>query len=107
MVGWINANNLVAIINIHHHESFRGDTLAGGVPNPVNENMHIERIVAIWQQIAAYFADVDNKMLAFEILNEPVFGISRESHNKIILKRILLLEPQSRTYFNVWYIPME
>jgi|SRR5574344_153024 endoglucanase len=84
VVGWINANNLVAIINIHHHESFRGDTLAGGVPNPANENMHIERIVAIWQQIAAYFADVDNNMLAFEILNEPVYGISRESHNKII-----------------------
>ena len=51
VVGWINANNLVAIINIHHHESFRVDTLAGGVPNPANENMHIERIVAIWQQI--------------------------------------------------------
>ena len=78
VVGWINAAGLVAIINIHHHQSFLTDTDAA------NQDAHIARIAGIWQQVATYFADVSDLWLVFELFNEPREGVTVEAHNKMI-----------------------
>ena len=78
VVGWINAAGLVAIINMHHHQSFLMDTDAA------NQDAHIARIAGIWQQIATYFADVSDQWLVFELFNEPREGVTPEAHNKMI-----------------------
>lgn len=78
VVGWINAAGLVAIINIHHHQSFLTDTDAA------NQDAHIARIASIWQQVATYFADVSDQWLVFELFNEPREGVTVEAHNKMI-----------------------
>ncbi|MFA6341227.1 MAG: glycoside hydrolase family 5 protein [Fibrobacteraceae bacterium] len=86
VLGWIQANGMRAIINMHHQDAFLSDTLAGGAPNTANVENHVTRVVAIWQQIATAFAAYDNDFLLFEIFNEPVYGVSAESHNKIIAR---------------------
>ena len=78
VVGWINAAGLVAIINMHHHQSFLMDSDAA------NQDAHIARIAGIWQQIATYFADVSDQWLVFELFNEPREGVTAEAHNKMI-----------------------
>lgn len=78
VVGWINAAGLVAIINMHHHQSFLTDTDAA------NQDAHIARIAGIWQQIATYFADVSDQWLVFELFNEPREGVTPDAHNKMI-----------------------
>ena len=90
VVGWINAAGLVAIINMHHHQSFLTDVInpeaeiKNQKPNPETTAKNLERVVEIWRQIAAYFADVDNNWLVFELFNEPRAGVSADIHNMMI-----------------------
>mgnify|MGYP002623399314 CR=1 FL=1 len=92
VVGWINAAGLVAIINMHHHESFLEDVInpeaevKNQKPNLENAEMHLARIDAIWTQIAAYFADIPNENLVFELFNEPRAGVSADLHNQMIAR---------------------
>lgn len=92
VVGWINAAGLVAIINMHHHQSFLNDVanpeaeVKNQKPNLENAEKHLARIDAIWAQIAAYFADVPNEKLVFELFNEPRGGVSADLHNQMIAR---------------------
>ncbi len=92
VVGWINAAGLVAIINMHHHQSFLNDVsnpdadVKNQKPNLENAERHLARIDAIWSQIATYFADVPNDMLVFELFNEPRGGVSADLHNQMIAR---------------------
>ena len=92
VVGWINAAGLVAIINMHHHQSFLTDVanpdadVKNQTPNLENAERHLARIDAIWTQIATYFADVPNDMLVFELFNEPRAGVSADLHNQMIAR---------------------
>ncbi|CAN5912094.1 hypothetical protein BH24BAC1_BH24BAC1_26670 [soil metagenome] len=53
------AQNLIIIINMHHHERLFEDPLGQKA-----------RFLAQWQQIAAYFQDYPEELI-FEVLNEP------------------------------------
>ena len=92
VVGWINAAGLVAIINMHHHQSFLTDVanpdadVKNQKPNLENAEKHLTRIDAIWSQVAAYFADVPNDKLVFELFNEPRGGVSVDLHNQMIAR---------------------
>lgn len=83
---WINGEGLVAIINIHHHQSFLTDVLPGDLPNPDHEEMHLTRVDSIWRQVADYYSDFSNDSLIFEMFNEPRAGVSAEAHNKMIAR---------------------
>ena len=78
VVGWINGAGLIAIINMHHHQSFLNSTDAA------NEDAHLIRVAEIWRQVATYFADVSADSLIFELFNEPRDGVSADAHNKMI-----------------------
>ena len=92
VVGWINDAGLVAIINMHHHQSFLNDVsnpeaeVKNQKPNLENAEKHLARIDAIWNQIATYFADVPNEKLVFELFNEPRAGVSADLHNQMIAR---------------------
>lgn len=53
------ANDLAVVINIHHYDELVADP-----------DGHSERLLALWQQIAAHYADYPDT-LYFELLNEP------------------------------------
>lgn len=90
VVGWINDAGLVCIINMHHHQSFLEDVVdpeaQNRTPNLANAEKHLARIDGIWSQIAAYFADVPNEKLVFELFNEPRDGVSSDLHNQMIAR---------------------
>ena len=92
VVGWINDAGLVAIINMHHHQSFLTDVenpeadVKNQKPNLANAEAHLARIEAIWTQIANYFADVSSEKLVFELFNEPRGGVSADLHNQMIAR---------------------
>ena len=54
------ARGLKIIVNVHHYDALNAD--------PIAES---PRALAIWQQIAARFADRSNRRVFFEVLNEP------------------------------------
>ena len=86
VVGWINGEGLIAIINMHHHQSFLTDTLAGGKPNPETTENHLTRVDSIWRQVADYFAKVSNDSLVFELFNEPRWAVTADIHNQMIAR---------------------
>ena len=53
------ANDLMIIVNMHHYDAAHADPLA-----------HRDRISAMWEQIAARYADAGNHVV-FELFNEP------------------------------------
>lgn len=59
VVGWALDAGLQAIINIHHYEEI--------MQRPAE---HRERLLALWQQIAAHYQDYPDTLI-FETLNEP------------------------------------
>ena len=61
LVRWALANNLTAIIDLHHVE-FDG-SIAGADS--------VERVVWLWQQIAQRYKNTDPERVLFELRNEP------------------------------------
>lgn len=63
-IDWVleqaRANNLVAVINMHHYDEF--------YPDPAGQR---ERFLALWKQIAEHYKDQPTDQLVFEPLNEP------------------------------------
>jgi len=59
VVGWANQSGLVVVLNAHHEEWFKND--------PAGQ---MNRLEALWQQLAIRFRDVPDQLLVFEILNE-------------------------------------
>lgn len=86
VVGWINAQGLIAIINMHHHQSFLTDTTAGARPIAENTEKHLTRVDSIWRQVADYFAKVSSDSLVFELFNEPRWAVTAEIHNQMIAR---------------------
>jgi aryl-phospho-beta-D-glucosidase BglC (GH1 family) len=68
------ANDLPAIINIHHYEEIMEDPEA-----------HKERFLALWDQISTHFQDY-NDSLYFEILNEPNGNFTAELWNEFLIE---------------------
>ena len=59
VVGWANQRGLVVVLNAHHEGWFKKDP-----------NGQMQRLEALWRQIATRFKDVPDELLVFEILNE-------------------------------------
>jgi aryl-phospho-beta-D-glucosidase BglC (GH1 family) len=66
------ANQLMVILNMHHHEALNAD--------PDGQR---ERFLAQWLQIAEKFASYPNS-LVFELLNEPHNNLSSEKWNVLL-----------------------
>ncbi|MGQ7869863.1 cellulase family glycosylhydrolase [Sunxiuqinia sp. sy24] len=62
-------NKMHAVVNMHHHEAL--------FENPEEQK---PRFLAMWSQIATYFADYSDS-LVFEILNEPNGNLTAEKWN--------------------------
>lgn len=62
-------NELLVIINMHHHNELISDPMA-----------HKERFLSQWQQLSDYFKDYPDSLL-FEILNEPHDNFTSEIWN--------------------------
>lgn len=61
LVRWALANNLTAIIDLHHVE------FDGSVPGADS----VDRVVWLWQQIAERYKNTDPERVLFELRNEP------------------------------------
>jgi endoglucanase len=59
VVGWATQRGLVVVLNAHHEEWFKRDPGA-----------QMERLEALWRQLAIRFKDVPDDLLVFEVLNE-------------------------------------
>ena len=59
VVGWANQRGLIVVLNAHHEEWFKNDPGA-----------RMNRLAALWRQLAARFKDVPDQLLVFEVLNE-------------------------------------
>jgi len=83
VVGWALAQDLQVIINVHHYDEMATD--------PAN---HEERLIALWTQIAEYFADYPST-LVFELLNEPNSALTPERWNALIPRLIDAVRPSN------------
>lgn len=66
------ANDLNVVVNVHHYNEICDDPDA-----------HAERLVGLWRQIAARYADRDERVY-FELFNEPRGKLTPEKWNAMI-----------------------
>jgi endoglucanase len=59
VVGWATKRGLIVVLNAHHEEWFKTDPAA-----------QMNRLDALWRQLATRFKDVPDQWLVFEVLNE-------------------------------------
>lgn len=62
VVGWSVRRGLITILNTHHDV---------WLDDPANFDAMLPRFEAIWTQVAARFAPVNDSLLIFEVFNEP------------------------------------
>ncbi len=71
VVDWALAQDLQAVLNIHHYDEMAQNPAA-----------HEARLIGLWQQIAAHFADYP-AALVFELLNEPNTALTADRWNAL------------------------
>lgn len=74
IVDWAIEDDLFVILNTHHDNFPRAETIphcSGYYPSPVNSNESILFIKNVWAQISLAFNNGYDEHLVFEILNEP------------------------------------
>ncbi len=71
VIGWALDAGLQVVLNIHHYEEIMSDPAA-----------HRERLIGIWEQIAAHYAD-SPPALIFEALNEPNNALDADLWNPL------------------------
>jgi endoglucanase len=79
------ANNLAAIINIHHYDEL--------VSDPEGQT---ERFLALWEQIATHYQNEPGTVL-FELLNEPNSGLTVARWNKILAQGVAMVRRSNPT----------
>lgn len=104
VLGYFKDNKMRVMMNMHHHDSFIYDLVytdeacnnknynqrknscnnSSGNANSENLEKNLTRVDSIWAQISREFKDYDNDFLLFELFNEPVYGVSAETHNEMI-----------------------
>lgn len=79
VVGWATSAGLKVIINTHHYTQMMDQSES-------QQEAHINRLVAIWQQISNEFplSEYSAQHLVFELLNEPNGTIDYTDWNNII-----------------------
>ncbi len=70
------SRGLVTVINVHHYEEI--------MQNPAE---HEERLLALWEQIAARYKEYPADLL-FEVLNEPTANLKSGAWNRLLAKAI-------------------
>ena len=65
VVGWALDRGLHTIVNAHHEDWLDGAATDGAF------ELQLDRLAAIWRQVAARFARKSDALLAFEVYNEP------------------------------------
>ena len=84
IIGWAEAIGLNIIVNVHHYEELNRDP-----------DKHEPRLEAIWDQLAAYFADKSDRVI-FETINEPHSNMTVErtdALNRRLMQRIRVDNP--------------
>jgi endoglucanase len=86
-VDWVleqaQANELAAVINIHHYEEI--------MENPI---WHKERFLAIWRQMAERYQDQPESVY-FELLNEPYSTLANTSWNEFAAEAIAVIRQRN------------
>jgi endoglucanase len=72
VVRWSTERGLPTVINTHH------DDWLDGSANDTAFAHNLERLVAIWEAISARFKHVPDKLLAFEVYNEPHYNMTTD-----------------------------
>jgi endoglucanase len=85
VVDWALAENLNVVLNVHHYDEMAQ-----------NPDDHVERLVAIWSQIAEAFADYPST-LSFELMNEPNSAMTADKWNAIYPQLIEVIRPTNPT----------
>lgn len=80
-------NNLLPIINMHHHDELFADP-----------NGQKERFLSQWNQIATYFKDYPDDLL-FEVLNEPHGNITPAIWNSFFAEALTEIRKTNPTRF--------
>ncbi len=73
------SRGLVTVINVHHYEEI--------MQNPAE---HEERLLALWEQIAARYKEYPADLL-FEVLNEPTANLKSGAWNRLLAKAISVI----------------
>lgn len=87
-IKWCKNNNLNMILDLHKTKGYMFDT--GAVANPdlfFTEDSLQDSFVHLWKELAGRYGG-ENKMLAFELLNEIVNPAYRDKWNEIALRTI-------------------
>ncbi len=79
------SRGLSIMVNVHHFEEIHKEPAA-----------HKERLYAIWEQIAARYADRPDQV-AFEILNEPNGKLTSPINNEITAQVLRIIRKQNPT----------
>jgi endoglucanase len=75
--------DLTVVLNVHHYHELQREP-----------NVHAERFVAIWHQIAARYADRSRRLL-FELLNEPGDSLTAPIWNELLAKALAAVRESS------------
>jgi endoglucanase len=88
------------VIDFHHYRQLSGETLDTGEPR-VADALVEDRFIAIWEQVATRFRDVDVQHVAFELLNEPNSTMSAARWNALLRRAITAIR---RTNPDRWLV---
>jgi endoglucanase len=75
--------DLTVVLNVHHYHELQREP-----------NVHADRFVAIWRQIAARYADRSPRLL-FELLNEPCDSLTAPIWNELLAKALAAVRESS------------
>mmetsp|Transcript_40136 Transcript_40136/g.106168 ORF Transcript_40136/g.106168 Transcript_40136/m.106168 type:complete len:400 (+) Transcript_40136:41-1240(+) len=96
VIGWSLDRGLRTILNTHHD-----DWLDGAMTNS-SFDVQLERLVAIWAQVAERFASRSDDLLAFEVYNEPHLNMTVDWLNRMnmaVLPTIRATNPTRNVLF--------
>ncbi|MEO0513424.1 MAG: glycoside hydrolase family 5 protein [Planctomycetota bacterium] len=74
------------VLNTHHYDEIFEDPAA-----------HEDRLVSIWQQVAARYRSVPDELLVFELLNEPHNELTPERWNELLPRLVETVRKQNPT----------
>eukprot|EP00966_Prymnesium_polylepis_P064462 1494083-Prymnesium_polylepis.3 len=96
VVGWSISRGLRTIVNTHH------DDWLDGAADDDAFTVQLQRLTAIWAQIAERFKSHPDHLLAFEVYNEPHFNMTVDWLNRMntaVLPVIRATNPRRNVLF--------
>lgn len=96
VIDWSLGQNLSTIVNTHH------DDWLDGAANETAFDVQLDRLVSIWTQVATRLSSKDQRLLAFEVYNEPHLNMNVAWLNKMnarVLPAMRATNPTRNVFF--------